>query len=221
MNTRDCYRILGLKSGVSLAEVKAAYRRLAMRYHPDINIEDQQAQIKFIEVTEAYKFLLSAKEFSQASGQSNHFCTTPTSSQAHSQSRVKQPEASHSSNSYSGTARAKVTRQEAPFQVDPGLLEVNQQIKQRTYRHLQQLLKDQQFPRAIALAEGLAQRLPHDPEVRQWQAITYQWWGHYLIETKKFDKARVFLKKALRTDPHNKSLWAAVERDFRRIEQAF
>lgn len=220
MNTRDCYRTLGLKSGASLTEVKTAYRRLAMQFHPDINTGDQQAQIKFIEVTEAYKFLLSAKEFSQASAQSSHFSPPPTSSQTRSPSGVRQPGTSRS-NDYSGSAKAKVTRKEAPFDDDPKLLEVKRQLKQNIYRQLQELLKAQQFPRAIALAEGLAQRLPDDLEVRQWQAITYQWWGHYLIESKKIDQARVYLKKSLQTDPHNKALWAAVERDFRRIEQAF
>ncbi len=170
MNTRDCYRTLGLRSGASLTEVKTAYRRLAMQFHPDINTGDQQAQIKFIEVTEAYKFLLSTKELSPASAQSSHFSPPPTSSQTHSPSRVKQPDISRSSNGYSGSAKAKVTRKEAPFDADPNLLEVKRQLKQNTYRQLQQLLKAQQFPQAIALAEGLAQRLPDDlEEVRQWQ----------------------------------------------------
>jgi len=220
MNTGDCYRILGLESGASITEVKAAYRRLAMQYHPDVNNGDQQAQVKFIELTEAYKFLLTSTQPSQASRPFSHFSAPATSSQTHAKSESKRPGSAFRSHSYSGTAKAKVTRKEAPFPGDPNLA-VNRQIKQNAHRNLQQLLKDQQFPRAIALAEGLAQRLPRDSEVRQWQAITYQWWGHYLVENKKFDKARVYLKKALRTDPHNRSLWAAVERDFCRIEQAF
>jgi tetratricopeptide (TPR) repeat protein len=52
-------------------------------------------------------------------------------------------------------------------------------------------------------------------------AIAYQRWGRYLIGEKQQDKARAYLKKALRTDPHNKSLWAEVERDFRRLEKIF
>jgi tetratricopeptide (TPR) repeat protein len=81
------------------------------------------------------------------------------------------------------------------------------------------LLKYRRFARAIALVEGLAQRIPQDPEVRQWQAIAYQSWGRHLVNERQLDKARIYLKKALRTDPHNRSLWAEVERDFRRIEQ--
>src|SRR4028118_1638284 len=59
MNLADCYRLLGLMSGASTAEVKASYRRLARRYHPDVNSGDQFAQEKVIELTEAYKYLLS------------------------------------------------------------------------------------------------------------------------------------------------------------------
>ena len=86
---------------------------------------------------------------------------------------------------------------------------------------MQGLLKYQRFPRAIALVEGLAQRLPQDREVRQWQAIVYQRWGRQLVNEKQLDKARIYLKKALKTDPHNQALWAEVEQDFRRMERIF
>jgi Tfp pilus assembly protein PilF len=39
------------------------------------------------------------------------------------------------------------------------------------------------------------------------------------VKDGQLDKARIYLKKALKTDPHNRSLWAEVERDFRRMEQ--
>ena len=57
MDLEDYYRILGLRSGVSFADVKASYRRLVQQYHPDINPNDLKAKDKFIAVTEAYKFL--------------------------------------------------------------------------------------------------------------------------------------------------------------------
>jgi tetratricopeptide (TPR) repeat protein len=99
------------------------------------------------------------------------------------------------------------------------LSEIEKQLKWSSYDQLQQLLKYQRFARAIALVEGLAQRIPHDPEVRQWKAIAYQRWGRHLVNERQLDKARIYLKKALRTDPNNRSLWAEVERDFRRMEQ--
>jgi len=199
MNLADYYHLLGLKSGASPAEIKASYRRLARQYHPDINPGNQNAQERFVELTEAYKFLLSV---------------------------VKQPRESHTSSQledadtlWHSSPTVKVTRKETPKQATPPLSEVEQQMKWSSYEQLQQLLKTRRFARAIALIEGLAQRIPQDPEVRQWQAITYQCWGHQLVNEKQLDKARNYLKKALRTDPHNRSLWAEVERDFRRIEQ--
>ena len=59
MNLAECYRLLGLRSGASFAEIKASYRRLARQYHPDINPVDQTAKDKFIAINEAYKLLAS------------------------------------------------------------------------------------------------------------------------------------------------------------------
>ncbi len=226
MNIGDCYQLLGLKLGASLAEVKASYRYLARQYHPDTNSADQQAQTKFIEVTNAYKFLLSVVELSRASNQPNQARTTSTttssSSQAESTRRSpdqSDPAANGSRNNYSGPNPVRATRKEAPVQASVNLSKA-QQLKRDSYHQLQQLLKHQQFSRATALIEALAQRLPQDSEVRQWQAITYQCWGRYYLHQKQLDKARGYLKKALRTDPHNKVLWVEVERDFLRIEQA-
>jgi tetratricopeptide (TPR) repeat protein len=98
---------------------------------------------------------------------------------------------------------------------------MDRRLKQHSYDQLQLLLKAQRFPRAIALVEGLAQRLPQDKEVRQWQAITYQRWGRQLIHDRQYDKARVYLKKALKTDPHNRALWSEVEREFQRLETVY
>ena len=103
----------------------------------------------------------------------------------------------------------------------PLLSEIEQMLKWRSYEQLQQLLKSQRFPRAIVLVEGLAQRLPQDPQVREWQAIAYQRWGHQLLNENQLNKARIYLKKALKTDPHNRSLWSQVEQDFRRMEKIF
>lgn len=48
---------LGLQPGVTEADIKKAYRRLAKLYHPDVN-KDPDAQRRFVEITEAYNFLL-------------------------------------------------------------------------------------------------------------------------------------------------------------------
>lgn len=207
MNIADCYRLLGLRTGASYEDVKASYRRLARQLHPDINPDNQEAKEKFIQVTEAYRFLLSV--ISPRSVQNSTTQASPT-----------QPPPGV------GAPKVKVTKvarkdagNQTNSQPSSNLSFIDQQLKQASYEQLQQLLRSSRFPRAIALVEGLAQRLPQDWDVRQWQAIAYRRWGQQLIEEKQFDKARIYLKKALRTDPHNRSLWGEVERDFRRIEQ--
>ncbi len=205
MDLADCYRLLELKSGASFAEIKASYRRLARQYHPDINHADQRAKDKFIALTEAYNLLVSVVQPAPLTESNQSKSSEPQDTGAIG----RQPTAT------------KVTRKEKPKSSAPQLSQTEQQLKWRSYQQLEQLLKSQQFRRAIAVVENLAQRLPDDPEVRQWQAIVYQSWGRQLLNDKQLDKARIYLKKALKADPHNRSLWSEVERDFRRMEKIF
>lgn len=101
--------------------------------------------------------------------------------------------------------------------VNPQLSSFEQELKDRSFTRLQSLFAAQRFPSAIALAEGLAQRLPQDPEISQWQAIAYQRWGRELVNRGQFDRARAFLRKALNTAPRNRQLSFEVEHDLRRM----
>ncbi len=57
---RDYYEVLGLSKGASEAEIKKAYRKLALKYHPDKNPDDKTAESKFKEAAEAYEVLSNA-----------------------------------------------------------------------------------------------------------------------------------------------------------------
>ena len=60
----DPYKVLGLEPGASDEEVKQAYRRLAKKYHPDLNPGDAEAARKMQEVNEAYDRIKNPEKYS-------------------------------------------------------------------------------------------------------------------------------------------------------------
>jgi tetratricopeptide (TPR) repeat protein len=195
-NITDSYRLLGLRTGATTAEIKASYRRLAREYHPDFNPDNGQAKDKFIRVTEAYHYLINTIEintnFISRYGLTDVFDYTQ-----------------------------KPTETQEKMQNIPTISHYEYKLKWQIYEQLQQVLKIKKFPRAIALIEGLATRLPHDIEIRQWLAVIYYLWGQELIKLKQYDKARVYLKKALKTDGNNRSLCTAIQKYLHKVEHIF
>jgi DnaJ-class molecular chaperone len=61
MSKRDYYEILGVGKTATETEIKAAYRKLAIKHHPDKNPDDHTAEEKFKEAAEAYSVLSDAQ----------------------------------------------------------------------------------------------------------------------------------------------------------------
>ena len=62
---KDFYKLLGVNRSTSVADIKKAYRKLARKYHPDLNPGDKTAETKFKEIQEAYSVLSDAKKKKQ------------------------------------------------------------------------------------------------------------------------------------------------------------
>ena len=61
MSKRDYYEVLGVNRDASDQDIRKAYRRLAMKYHPDRNPDDVKAEDQFKEAKEAYEILSDAE----------------------------------------------------------------------------------------------------------------------------------------------------------------
>ncbi|HTL89739.1 MAG TPA: J domain-containing protein, partial [Leptolyngbya sp.] len=117
MNIADSYRLLGLRTGATPEDIKAAYRKLARQLHPDLNPGDDRAKNRFIRITEAYHFLIGV---------------VPAAPE-------KEPEPP--------AAEPKVTIKVTHNQTAPELSFVDQQLLQASYEQLQDLFKLKKFPR--------------------------------------------------------------------------
>jgi tetratricopeptide (TPR) repeat protein len=175
-----CYELLELDRNASLDEIKATYRKLARKFHPDLNPGDIQAHQHFIDLNHAYQLLLN-----QSPPQSPLKSTT--------------------------TAPKDV--------VTPSARKNEDELKWQLYYELQSLLKKRQFLKAVVLIEGLAQQIPQDNHICQWQGIVYCQFAYELIRRREFPKATIYLHKALRVDPHNRQLCEEVEQALSLVTQ--
>ena len=195
----ECYQILELTPQATLEEIKSTYRQLVKRYHPDRNPGDRQASERFIQINQAYETLLEALE-REASGQPSQ----PPDRQAQSASTA------------GGQPKVYVKRS-APR--SPHLTPEQERLKQRSLELIFALLQQRQWQQAARHLEGLASRLPNDPDLGKAQAKAYHGWARELLDRRRYDEARPYLQKAMKADPDNRSLWEEVERDYLRIER--
>ncbi len=185
-----CYELLGVCREASLDDLKAAYRLLARKWHPDLNPGNADAHQRFISLNQAYQILID---------------------------RISSRPIESSTTEPSVTVRVNRNSTSA---ASPQLSKLEAELKSKSYTQMQLLLKQEQFLRAIELIEDLTQRWPHDLQVCQWQGMVYAGFAYRSIDLREFNKARIYLKKALKADPHNLQLWQEVNRAFNRIERA-
>src|SRR5689334_1863644 len=62
MQYKDYYNTLGVKRDASEKEIKSSFRKMARKYHPDLNPNDREAEAKFKEANEAYEVLSDAEK---------------------------------------------------------------------------------------------------------------------------------------------------------------
>lgn len=65
MPAKDYYTTLGVSKSASVDEIKKAYRKLALKYHPDHNKDDKSAETRFKEISEAYAVLSDSEKRKQ------------------------------------------------------------------------------------------------------------------------------------------------------------
>lgn len=228
MQLSECYRLLGLPRNASPEDIKLAYRRMARKYHPDVNQGDPTAVDKFRLVQEAYQILKDAaagvmpKQPTRASPPTQTKPTQPPPKPSQPQS-PQSPGASKAANQKvepKVTPKVKVEVKDVRQKQDPLSDDPEVRLKIDMLGRLMELLKQKKYVVAIAIAEGLRERYKNSPEVIHWQAVTYQRRGSELLMTGKFKEAEAYLTKAMNTDPGNRELCFEVKRDLERILQS-
>jgi tetratricopeptide (TPR) repeat protein len=196
MHIYECYRVLGLPRNASSDDIKTAYRRLARKYHPDMNANDPVMAEKFREVQEAYRIL---KELGDQPA------TRTAYQEQKVQVRVETPPP---------PPKVAVKPQPTPpvRKEDP-----EQKLKLDLLKRVKELLLQKKIVATIPIVEGLRERYPNAPEVIHWQAIAYYRWGSELLMQGKLREAEIYLKKVLTTDPSNRELCFEAKRDLERI----
>lgn len=198
-NLAWCYRVLELTTDATEQEIKTAYKKLARKYHPDLNPSDRtKAEAQFKLISLAYQTLSSARQ------------------------HLNTPSKSYTSNQPAPTTTASSRVRfhvKHPQQRKVENISFEQRLyKASTLNQIYSLLKRKKWQQAIEVAENLTTDFPGDTQVSEWLAVAYHRWARKLIERQHYDHARIYLKKALQADPHNKQLWLAIDRDYKNME---
>ncbi len=210
MHIYDCYRILGIPRNATADDIKSAYRRLARKYHPDINQNDPESAEKFREVQEAYRMLKEIGDNPPASTHTQRrqeefqravYQQTKVSVKAKPKVDAPPPHTSY--------AKAQSSSQQT---IDP-----EQKLKLDLLKRVQELIRQKRYVATIPIVDGLRARYPNAPEVAHWQAIAYYRWGSELLMQGRLKEAKAYLSKVLTADPKNRELCFEAKRDLERI----
>ncbi|OIP72621.1 MAG: molecular chaperone DnaJ [Oscillatoriales cyanobacterium CG2_30_44_21] len=210
MHLSECYRLLGVPRNATLDDIKVAYRRLARKYHPDVNQNDPTTTDKFRLVQEAYKTL---KDSDKSASGSDMFAKSKVADVVENKRSPTPPPQKQP------PRNIKIEVKQVSYRVDPLNSDPELKLKLDMLRRVQDLLKQKKYVVAIAVVEGMGERFPDSPEVIHWKAVTYHRWGSELILVGKLREAEIYLNKALNTDPKNRELIFEVKRDLERVQQ--
>jgi len=195
MHLSECYRLLGVPRNATLDDIKVAYRRLARKYHPDINQSDPTTADKFRLVQEAYKMLKDADKGDLAKEFLSKNTSTNTSTRSPSASAPPPPKVPNHSKPTQPHPKIKIEVKQVNNKVDPINSDPELKLKLDMLRRVQDLIKQKKYVVAIAVVEGMSERFPNTPEVIHWQAVTYHRWSSELILNGKLREAEIYLNK--------------------------
>jgi len=216
MHLSECYRLLGVPRNATMDDIKVAYRRLARKYHPDVNQNDPTATDKFRLVQEAYKML---KDSDKEDLSRELFAKKAATNAPPYQAAPPPPAKANPPSKPQHHPKIKIEVKQVNNQVDPINSDPELKLKLDMLRRVQDLLKQKKYVVAIAVVEGMSERFPNSPEVIHWQAVTYHRWSSELILAGKLREAEIYLNKALNTDPKNRELSFEVKRDLERVQK--
>jgi len=186
------YELLGLNSSASIEEIKAIYRQMAKKIHPDLNPHDPTARARFNSLNQAYQLLLAVHSEPDRVDASN-----PDPEPTNTKDGVR-----------------------VNYVVDPPLSPQDLQLKIEVFESLEKLIRQENFTKAVSIVDMLAKVVPNCSDISKKQSEVYFKYAQELVNRRsQFTLARTYLKAALKVDPHNQQRWQAVNREFNRIER--
>ncbi len=214
MSQTECLIVLGLPYGTTFDQVKATYRQLARKYHPDANNGDHSHAEKFSQIQEAYEVLKDVEDGLLARE------SAPQTSKSTEEKRKVKFNVQYTQPQQQQAKEPSLEEQfrQAMESVQRGEKRVtsindfkNSKLKGEHLVHLKNLLNQEKYLEAIVVGDAMAQRFLGDSDVMYWQAIAYQRYGSELFKMGSRSKAKGYLNKAFKLASEHPDLLAEIE----------